>query len=97
MRSSPRTILFFAWIATAVVAAQDNATSTVIQSNSAAVRDIINLCYTVGALCGIIGAVVTYSKILNGQTESYTAIRNWFVACLTLLILPQVARAILGL
>lgn len=75
----------------------DAATVRIIQSSSESVRGIINLCYTIGALCGMIGAVMAYSKILDGQTSSVVAIRNWFIACVALILLPFLARSIVGL
>ena len=79
------------------IAAQiEDRTGSVIQQNSAAVTDIINLCYTLGAICGLIGGMLTYSKMNSGQTDSYEAIKNWFVACIALLLLPQLAASIMN-
>ncbi len=79
-----------------VVAQIDDKTAEVVKQNSASVVGIINLCYTLGTICGLIGAMLTYAKIQDGQTDSYGAIKNWFVACLALLILPQLAAAIMN-
>ena len=53
-----------------------------------------NICYTVGTICGIIGGVVAYREILDGEETFFVAVRNWFWSCVLLLAFPIIIRGL---
>lgn len=78
------------------VAQTDAATQTQIGANVDLISSVVNICYLLGAICGIIGAVLAYTKILDGQGSAFILIRNWFFACITLLLIPALVRGMMG-
>lgn len=77
----------------------DAATQAQLGAGVALIGAVVNLCYLLGALCGLIGAVQVYTRILDGQQQgggAFALIRNWFFACLTLLLVPTLVRGLLG-
>jgi hypothetical protein len=54
--------------------------------------------YAIGAILGLVGALVVFSKILQGHREdSAKAAANWFYACIFLVLVATVIQAFFGL
>ena len=83
-------------VAGRATAQADEATQARISANADLIAAVVNICYLLGAICGLIGAVLAYTKIIDGQASAFTLIRNWFFACITLLLMPALVRGLMG-
>jgi hypothetical protein len=88
-------------LSTAVLASHlaaqiDAATQGQLGAGVDLVASVVDICYLLGAICAIIGAVHTYTRLLDGQGSAFPLIRNWLFACLALLLLPALLRGLVG-
>jgi hypothetical protein len=62
-------------------------------STNQLVTKVISICQILGAICGVIGGGMTYTKMIDNRGHSsHEDIRNWFIACVALLLLPILLR-----
>ena len=74
----------------------DPSTADVFTGASALIDGIENLCYLGGAICAVIGAVVTYTDFIDGEENFYVGVRNWFGCCIALIVFPFLVRSLAG-
>lgn len=54
--------------------------------------------YAIGAILGLIGAIIVFSRILSGhRDDAAKSAANWFIACIFLVIVATVIKAFFGL
>ena len=74
----------------------DPSASEIFTGGSEFLTSVQNICYVLGTICAIIGGVVTYTEILDGEEDFYSSVRNWFGSCLAFIIFPAIIRALAG-
>ena len=70
--------------------------AAIFAGGSELLTSVQNICYVLGAMCAIIGALRTYIEILDGEEDLYSSVRNWFGSCLAFIIFPMIIRALAG-
>lgn len=71
-------------------------TAQVFSGGSDLLNRVQSICYVLGAMCAIIGGVVAYTEIIDGEENFFVAVRNWFGGCLAFIIFPSLIRALAG-
>jgi len=70
--------------------------SQIYTGGSDLLDQVQSICYVLGAMCAIVGAVMTYTEIIDGEENLYVAVRNWFGGCLAFIVFPSIIRALAG-
>ena len=73
-----------------------NDVDTSLSGAGGMVDALLDLCYVIGAICAIIGAARGFTTIIDGEESPFIVVRNWFIACISLLVFPALARGLMG-
>ena len=73
-----------------------NAVDTSLSGAGGMVDALLDLCYVIGAICAVIGAVRGFTTVIDGEESSFIVVRDWFIACISLLVFPALARGLMG-
>ncbi|WP_116108856.1 DUF4134 family protein [Lewinella sp. IMCC34191] len=74
----------------------DPSTSSVFTGGPALLKSIENICFIIGAICAVIGGVVTYTEFIDGDEQFTVGVRNWFVSCIAFIVFPFIIRKLTG-
>ena len=70
--------------------------SDIFTNGSSLVNSVEYICYILGAICAMIGGVLTYTEVIDGEENFFVAVRNWFGSCIALVALPYLIRQLAG-
>lgn len=74
----------------------DPSSSDVFSGSGSLIDGVETICYILGAICAMVGAVVSYTSFIDGEEDLLPGIRNWFGSCLALIIFPYIIRQLAG-